>query len=504
MARYLTHPSPPFQPKKEEEEDDVNFQPAGPELRGMASKTEGINDVEPYIETGLTKIEQDEIKLCLSGMRVKKEEEDTDVITQVKLKGEQQRPSIDTSNNGKAEDEAEEDLWKELDLVHSHGVETQPSPSNPRRTLPEAIDDERTCKKCYAADGCMLYRRAVDKVTTLSDDSMQQVYDDRTAHLTDEQCEFFEKWERLISLEEREMVRFKKEIWNMTALERQKYGRCFANMAVDPTYERKTPAKDAKPAIQRFFYRMVRSNIPLSSNSNSQDTLTRPHIAQASCSSTSVSNLSLLSGQISIGDPVVVSIEPSVLGLARGCVLELQPEYVILGLDHSLTTLPGNRHYDCPTSENAKNSMIYRIDKDELQSGMGRIRDNLAQVFYAKGDKKRLRLVVDLEKPKFDTLVPFSYTKKADVEGLNSDQINAVNKVLTAQDYALILGMPGTGKTTTIAEIIKALTDRGKSVLLTSYTHSAVDNILLKIKDLDIKILRLGNTDRVTSSTPTY
>ena len=55
-------------------------------------------------------------------------------------------------------------------------------------------------------------------------------------------------------------------------------------------------------------------------------------------------------------------------------------------------------------------------------------------------------------------------------------------QVLTAQDYALILGMPGTGKSTiTIACLIEYLVALEKTVLLSSYTHSAVDNILLKL-----------------------
>jgi DNA replication ATP-dependent helicase Dna2 len=50
------------------------------------------------------------------------------------------------------------------------------------------------------------------------------------------------------------------------------------------------------------------------------------------------------------------------------------------------------------------------------------------------------------------------------------------------QDYALILGMPGTGKTTAIAHMVKLLVSMGKSVLLTAFTNSAVDNILLKLQ----------------------
>lgn len=70
------------------------------------------------------------------------------------------------------------------------------------------------------------------------------------------------------------------------------------------------------------------------------------------------------------------------------------------------------------------------------------------------------------------------------LEGLNIDQKRAIMKVLCAEDYTLILGMPGTGKTTTIARLVRIMVNRGKTVLLTSYTHTAVDNILLKLKQV--------------------
>ena len=57
--------------------------------------------------------------------------------------------------------------------------------------------------------------------------------------------------------------------------------------------------------------------------------------------------------------------------------------------------------------------------------------------------------------------------------------------------------MPGTGKTFTIAQIIKHILSRKKSVLITSYTHSAVDNILLKLIDLGIDFVRLGNPSKI-------
>jgi DNA replication ATP-dependent helicase Dna2 len=40
------------------------------------------------------------------------------------------------------------------------------------------------------------------------------------------------------------------------------------------------------------------------------------------------------------------------------------------------------------------------------------------------------------------------------------------------------------------------LVEMGKTVLLSAYTHSAVDTILAKLNDVDFAILRLGNVDK--------
>lgn len=147
-------------------------------------------------------------------------------------------------SNGNASDGVDEALWADMDLVDIHelpsSVKNNPTSATAshlkKAILPAAIDEEKACKQCFAADGCMLYRRAVEKAVTIgrADDNvpvrgdtttLREFYQSKTGHLTDEQCAFFEQWERLISLEERDMNRFKKEIWAMTAPERQKRGR---------------------------------------------------------------------------------------------------------------------------------------------------------------------------------------------------------------------------------------------------------------------------------------
>lgn len=210
---------------------------------------------------------------------------------------------------------------------------------------------------------------------------------------------------------------------------------------------------------------------------------------------------SLLSGHIAKGDPVSLSIEPDLLCMWRGFVTDLTQTSVTVGVTYVINTdallkRTGREHRVLKASDGqSQDKVVFRIDKDEMASGMMRMRNNLAQLFYKNGDEARRRLIVDQAVPEFE---PSWRPEPSEIPAsLNSDQQKAMESVLTARDYSLILGMPGTGKTTTIAEIIKALVARGKSVLLTSYTHSAVDAILMKLTDVEFGVLRLGNIDKV-------
>ena len=57
-------------------------------------------------------------------------------------------------------------------------------------------------------------------------------------------------------------------------------------------------------------------------------------------------------------------------------------------------------------------------------------------------------------------------------------------QALSSLNYLLIQGMPGTGKTTTIAALVHVLVRQGHSVLLSGYTNAAVDNLLLKLGEV--------------------
>lgn len=80
------------------------------------------------------------------------------------------------------------------------------------------------------------------------------------------------------------------------------------------------------------------------------------------------------------------------------------------------------------------------------------------------------------------------------LKGLNEKQQRAILKAMTANDYILIKGMPGTGKTQTLVALIQLLHATGHSVLITAHTNSAVDNILLRLLNKGIDFLRLGSS----------
>ena len=137
-----------------------------------------------------------------------------------------------------------------------------------------------------------------------------------------------------------------------------------------------------------------------------------------------------------------------------------------------------------------------------------------------KADRLR-KFVIERHPPSFskaiqksvaDTIMPVLKT-------LNKVQQKAVLMALTCNDYLLIRGMPGTGifencftikhsfgnlflpgKTATIVAIIRILFTLNQTVLITSHTHSAVDNVCIKLKKHGINVLRLGSEGKIHPS----
>lgn len=82
---------------------------------------------------------------------------------------------------------------------------------------------------------------------------------------------------------------------------------------------------------------------------------------------------------------------------------------------------------------------------------------------------------------------------------LNISQQAAVNKILGANDLAIVHGPPGTGKTTTLVQAIKAMIKRdNQQILVVAPSNTAVDLLSEKLSDEGLNVLRVGNPARVS------
>jgi len=81
--------------------------------------------------------------------------------------------------------------------------------------------------------------------------------------------------------------------------------------------------------------------------------------------------------------------------------------------------------------------------------------------------------------------------------GLNDTQQEAVRFALAARDVALIHGPPGTGKTTTVVELIRQAIRRGEKVLACAPSNLAVDNLFERLLAAGERTVRLGHPARV-------
>jgi DNA replication ATP-dependent helicase Dna2 len=77
---------------------------------------------------------------------------------------------------------------------------------------------------------------------------------------------------------------------------------------------------------------------------------------------------------------------------------------------------------------------------------------------------------------------------------LNENQKSALYSSLNCENYKIIHGMPGTGKSSVITLLIKILVNLNKKILLVCYTNLAITNILNKLKTIRSYRARKENT----------
>ena len=121
----------------------------------------------------------------------------------------------------------------------------------------------------------------------------------------------------------------------------------------------------------------------------------------------------------------------------------------------------------------------------------------LSEVLNAGTDGKPSRLATLREvllgyaRPEPSEPEPFEHPS------LNPSQCAAVGHALTAHEVTTVHGPPGTGKTTTLVQLVKSLVRRGEKVMCAAPSNAAVDLMVERLGAAGLKVARIGHPMRI-------
>ncbi|XP_014256899.1 DNA replication ATP-dependent helicase/nuclease DNA2 [Cimex lectularius] len=311
--------------------------------------------------------------------------------------------------------------------------------------LPNPIN-RKSCTSCGHLIACFSALR-IDGLNKIeSDNILREVGPGATAHLKQCHLEYVFRLVALQTLENGSSKSSAARIWSEEAKKREEKGRCFAGMAVESC----TPS-----SCGRYNVSFVKAD----SSIISAETFS---VAQTVA--------------VSQGGRAVV---------AMGFVKSADSRSVQLLLDRCFK--PGDK---------------VELDAYESNALLSSVLSNIGLFLENTPTAEFLReSIIEKKIPKFAPKLTSKVKKLGQgvLEKLNREQCRAVLQALAAERYILVKGMAGTGKSTTLRALITLLHSLGKRVLLTAYTHSAVDNILERLVDT-VPVLRIGPDHRIKTS----
>ncbi|SEB01526.1 AAA domain-containing protein [Flavobacterium gillisiae] len=141
-----------------------------------------------------------------------------------------------------------------------------------------------------------------------------------------------------------------------------------------------------------------------------------------------------------------------------------------------------------------KKYSTWAIERDFMDSSFTAMYRNLFSFIDANTIKKNI--ILGIEQPKI--VQDYSFNKKH----LSDEQNRIISKALSADDYFLLNGPPGTGKTSIIIkELVKEIiTNSESTTLLLAYTNRAVDEICEAVSEATAEIAHDVLIDNINTS----
>ncbi|XP_064461357.1 DNA replication ATP-dependent helicase/nuclease DNA2-like [Ornithodoros turicata] len=334
----------------------------------------------------------------------------------------------------------------------------------PQDILPPPINSDRYCPRCPLSTVCSIYQNTATNDTVEATKELPSFAKESIQHLSPSHLNYFNTWCSLLDLELlHSTARNQDRFWLEDAPKREENGLCLSGLRMIDTRNISPLCGDGRQAT---FHHCFRRQI------------------------SATKRTTLVPTSLGIGDRVAVSDQhwTKTVAFAVGTIVDLDENEVTVKLDRNVFTYPNWQ------------KATFRIDRLHSSAVFAICFSNLALLMSNDEKSEKLRsFVIDGVPPTFKKTLPKQWivTCHKALKPLNDVQRRAIVKFLLADDYLLIKGMPGTGKTTTIAALIEALVLLGQTVLLASYTHSAVDNILLKLANKGVPFVRLGAQNRI-------
>ena len=188
----------------------------------------------------------------------------------------------------------------------------------------------------------------------------------------------------------------------------------------------------------------------------------------------------IIDTEISVGDMVLVSTANPLSSDFTGTVTEKGARFIKVAFDKRIPRWVVKKKV--------------RLDLYANDITFRRMEDNLKHLSL-KG-KNALEYMLSDRNPKKNKPVP--YIDYID-QKLNESQKKAIENALSCENFYLIHGPFGTGKTRTLVELISQETRQNHKVLATAESNAAVDNILERLmENKKLNLTRLGHPQRVS------
>ena len=216
------------------------------------------------------------------------------------------------------------------------------------------------------------------------------------------------------------------------------------------------------------------------------------------------------------------------LVIRQNCAADIHKPYLLLERTHTDTgTLPNFRQGDAIVlyerninEDNVTNKMVFKGNIETISDSDIRVRLRAAQQnvevlpmnsryaiehdymdtsfrcmywglsAFLSATKDRRDLLLNRRKPEFDSAF------NGAIAAADNDFVRITLKAQAAKDYFLLIGPPGTGKTSrALRSMVETFYREGKEILLLSYTNRAVDEICKMLTAItpEVDFIRIGS-----------